>query len=447
MQSVIIKNLLHNPEYFRQTFPFLKSTHFESTEYQHLFDIIKNYYNNYKTIPSNKEMVLQIKSIKNKDIQHLVSVAFKDALTTKSNINDNFLRDKTEEYIKNKEFFDFMLRNAEQIQKGEINTNEALYDIQEINKISLSDSVGIDYNEIEKRIEYYKQKIKGIKTGLSSIDKILGGGFREKTLNIIAAPSGVGKSLFGSSIASNMLVQGYNVLVVTLEMSDFEYLKRVDANVLDLDINSFSRLEKQVILNKFNEIKDKIGRLKSIEYPSGRFSALQLENLLDNLKNTEDFIPDIIVIDYLALMKSDRYSTITNSNSYYTSVAEDVRAISQARGTPILSFSQLVRGTVNTSEFTQDSISLAKGIYETADTFFFLVSNPDMKENGEIGIIPDKNRNTGITNKTIMLGIDYSKMRVYDDGIDDNYVSGFDMVESNEDRDLGLELDLGTFKF
>jgi len=257
-------------------------------------------------------------------------------------------------------------------------------------------------------------------------------------------------SLFGSSLASGVLLNNQNVLIITLEMSSYEYVKRVDANVLDVDINSFYHLDEAVIMNKFNEIKDSVGTMKSVEYPAGRFSALQLENLLDTLRTTEDFIPDLIVVDYLALMKSDRYNSIQNSNSYYTSVAEDLRAIAQTSDIPVLSFTQLIRGSVNTSDFSQDSISLAKGIYEAADTFFFLISNPDMKENGEIGVVCDKNRNTGITNKTIMLGIDYKKMRVTDEGSVDDDSSGFDMVEldmTNQATEGLNNTDFGNFNF
>jgi len=253
-------------------------------------------------------------------------------------------------------------------------------------------------------------------------------------------------SLFGSSLASSMLMNNQNVLIVTLEMSDFEYFKRVDANVLDININSFYHLSTDQIMSKFNAIKDKVGTMKSVEYPAGRFSALQLEALLEKLKH-EGFIPDIVIVDYLALMKSDRHSSITNSNSYYTAVAEDLRAIAQIMDIPVISFTQLLRGSVNTNEFSQDSISLAKGIYEAADTFFFLISNADMKENGEIGIICDKNRNTGMTNRTIMLGIDYQKMRVTDEGTFEDDSSGFDMVESDMSNQAIDGLDFSNFNF
>lgn len=450
MEDIIIQHLLSTPSYFRQVFPFLKKEHFEKIEHRNIFTYIQDYYFEYKEIPSNREIVTIIKSQKDSDLKELIIKTFSSILKAKSDIKEQFLKDKTEEHIKAKELMDFLISSAEDIQKGEVDIPKALQSVTDISKVSLQDDLGLDFKDIKERIKYYKTKLKGVSTGLPSLDKVLGGGFRPKTLNVISSPSGVGKSLFGSSLGSGILLNNQNVLIITLEMSDYEYFKRVDANVLDVDINSFYHLDENVIMNKFNEIKDTVGRMKSVEYPAGRFSALQLENLLDTLKNTENFIPDIIVVDYLALMKSDRYSSIQNSNSYYTSVAEDLRAIAQASDIPILTFTQLIRGSVNTSDFTQDSISLAKGIYEASDTFFFLISNPDMKENGEIGVVCDKNRNTGITNKTIMLGIDYKKMRVTDEGSVDDDSSGFDMVEmdmTNQATDGIKDMDFGNFNF
>ena len=450
MEDIIIQYLLQDKSYFRQVFPFLDKKHFEKIEHQTIFTYIKDYYNDYKEIPSTREIITVIKSQKDTELKTEIVNTFKRCLTSKTDIKEKFLKDKTEEHIKAIEMMNFLISNAESIQKDEVDIPSALNKMTEIAKISLEENIGLDFQDIDARIDYYKTRLKGIKTGLPSLDKVLGGGFRPKTLNIIGAPSGVGKSLFGSSLASNMLLDNKNVLIVTLEMSDFEYFKRVDANVLDVDINSFYYLDKEFIKNKFNEIKDSVGQMKSVEYPAGRFSALQLENLLDTMKNTQDFVPDIIVVDYLALMKSDRYSSIQNSNSYFTSIAEDLRAIAQISDIPILSFTQLLRGSVNTSDFSQDSISLAKGIYEASDTFFFLISNADMKENGEVGIICDKNRNTGMTNRTIMLGIDYKKMRVTDEGSFEDESSGFDRVEtdmSNQATDGLDNLDFGEFNF
>lgn len=449
MENLIIQYLLKDKSYFRQVYPYLKKEHFEKIEQQEIFNSISKYYNKYKEIPSIREIATELKTLKESDLRTNIISVFKKIISSKDEVKEEYLKDKTEEHIRNKEFMDFLISSAESIQRGDIDLSKALNDVQEINKISLQENIGVDYEDIDPRLDYYKTRLKGFKTGLPLLDKVLGGGFRRKTLNIISAKSGGGKSLFGSSIASSMLLNGYNILIVTLEMSDYEYLKRIDANVLDININDFYALDNTVIKQKFEAIKENIGVLKSIEYPAGRFSALQLENLLDSLRNTEDFIPDVIVIDYLSLMKSDRYSSITNSNQYYTSIAEDVRSIAQTRSIPILTFSQITRGSGNdgASSFDQSQISLAKGIYEAADTFSFIMNNAEMKEEGEIAIIVDKNRNTGMTGNVLMFDIDYNKMRIIDNQELDDKVDGMKTFETANEIGTDLKLDFGDFNF
>jgi len=449
MDNLIIQYLLNNKTYFRQVYPYLKRNHFEKIENQEIFSTISKYYNKYKEIPSIREIATELKTLKDSDLKTNIIGTFKTIITSKDEIKEEYLKDKTEEHIRHKEFMDFLISSAESIQSGDIDLGKALNDVQEINKISLQENIGVDYIDIDPRIEYYKTKLKGVKTGLPLLDKVLGGGFRPKTLNIISSKSGGGKSLFGSSLASGMLLNGTNVLVITLEMSDFEYLKRVDANILDLDINQFYALDNNIIKQRFNEIREKIGRLKSVEYPAGRFSALQLENLLDSLHNSEDFRPDIIIIDYLTLMKSDRYSKSNNTNQIFTGVAEEIRAIAQELSIPILTFSQITRGAGNdgASSFDQSQISLAKGIYEAADTFAFIMNNAEMKEEGEIALIIDKNRNTGITGKPLLFDIDYCKMRVSDNQELDQKVDGIKTLETASDMSSDLKLDFGEFNF
>ncbi len=408
-----MNQLITNENYFKRVFGILKLEHYSSIEYQTLHTIMSDHFQKYKKQPNPREIALGIRALKNEELMKDTASEFKEVLgLPKEVFNDDFLDDNTESYLKNKEFKNALIKGSKLL--GGDDFEEVFCDFQDALKININSDTGLEYSDVESRLEYYQSKLNGIPTGIPSLDRVLGGGFMKKTLNIIAAASHVGKSLLGSCIAGNMMVHGKNVLIITLEMSDFEYFKRVDSHVLDLPINELRQIDPSVIKGKFDKIKGDIGRCFAKEYPSGSFSSLQLEALLDKLRNKQDFIPDGIIVDYLGLMKSDSIKDIGNTNTYYSSIAVDLRAVGQKHNLPIMSFMQLNRQGIGNTDVDESLVADAKGVFDASDTFTFLMNNPEMKERGELLARTGKNRNTGQTGEKMLWSVNYLKMRIED---------------------------------
>jgi hypothetical protein len=248
-------------------------------------------------------------------------------------------------------------------------------------------------------------------------------------------------SLFGAVVGANAAFKGKNVLIITLEMSEEEYFKRIDANLLDLNIANFKNIDSNIFREKHSILKDKIGKIKVIEYGAGMLSASMLDGKLDKLRDKEDFDPDFIIVDYLALMKSDLVHNMNNSNTYFTSVATELRSVAQRRNKPILSFAQLDRSSIGETEVSEKNASLAKGIFDASDTYAFLTKNTQLAEQNRLLGFFTKNRPSGKTNFKFLLDVDYSKMRMTSIEATDQYSRD----ETNELNDLMTQTENTTF--
>jgi len=273
-------------------------------------------------------------------------------------------------------------------------------------------------------------------------------------------------TLLMNDLFSGMLKDNKNVLVVSLEMSEKEIMKRVHANVLDLPVNSLidlaktegeiknildrKVLDKEQVLAAYNEVKasGKCGKLFVKDYPAGSFTALQLEALVESFKVEKGIAFDIIFVDYLGIMKSDLISPSAGLYSYLKSIGEEVRATAKKLNVPIVSASQLNRGVhgKEASEVDNSAISDSMGTAMTADFLLFLLQNEQMKEAKEIILKCTKNRYTGRTD-TWMMNIDYEHMR-FSDMVTENSVEHLAhieaMKESNKDDALDFGLNIVT---
>jgi len=288
-------------------------------------------------------------------------------------------------------------------------------------------------------IEYYSERMSGIKTQHTELNKRLGPGFLPGTLSVILAASGVGKSLLMTDLISGMIKKNKNILLVSLEMADKEIMKRVHANAMDLPINALldlsksagelqkiqngdgntpgrSTITKEMVISAYNNMKmqGNVGKLFVKDYPSGSFSPLMLEQLVQSFKIERGITFDVIFVDYIGIMKSDLLSPSAGLYSYIKSIAEEVRATAKKLNLPIISASQLNRSaTNNISEADNSNVSDSMGTVMTADFMLFLLQNEEMKEKKEIVCKITKNRFAGRTD-TWMMSIDYEHMRFND---------------------------------
>lgn len=330
--------------------------------------------------------------------------------------------------------------------------------LDERSKISVDSDLGLDFDDIEAMVKYYQERNIGILSQHKELNKRLGSGFLPGTLNIILASAGIGKSLLMTDLISGMIQNKKNVLLISLEMSEKEIMKRVHANALDLKINQLSDLSKTEgeirrikiedplykelaaddIISAYNKLKTSgnSGKLFVKAYPAGSFSALQLEALVKSYENEKGIKFDCVYVDYLGIMKSDLLSPSAGLYSYLKSIGEEVRASATRMLLPIISASQLNRGVFGkeASDVDNSSISDSMGTAMTADFMLFLLQNEEMKLNKQMVLKCTKNRYTGRTD-TWMMGVDYSHMRFNDVILESaaNYIEEMKASSKNDD--------------
>lgn len=431
-ENILLKKLTHNGEYFAKVMPILKKKYFVDIGNQELFGLIKEYYAEYKNIPSLTELIAKVKNVSNVEIRSEIVRSLQSINTTEEVQNIDFMCNETVSWVKDAMYMEALQIGSDGLMKKDDNLKlKAQKIMDERAKVNIDTDLGLDFDDIETMIEYYSERLVGIRTQHQELNKRLGPGFLPGTLSVILAASGVGKSLLMTDLISGMIKKNKNVLLVSLEMSDKEIMKRIHANAMDLPINSLidlsktdgelSKLDRPIIskdqiISAYNKMKTSgtCGKFFVKDYPAGSFSPLMLEQLVESFRIEKDIHFDIIFIDYMGIMKSDLISPSAGLYSYIKSIAEEVRSIAKKLELPIVSASQLNRSaTNNIDEADNSNVSDSMGTVMTADFMLFLLQNEDMKERKEIVCKITKNRFAGRTD-TWLMNIDYEHMRFSD---------------------------------
>jgi replicative DNA helicase len=292
--------------------------------------------------------------------------------------------------------------------------------LQEALAVTFDMQVGHDYLEdSDARYDFYNKKEEGIKFDLDLLNRITGGvGLRKSTLTAIASKTGGGKSLMMCHISAATLMQGKNVLYITMEMSEERIAERIDANLFNTPIQNLRSLDKATFDSRVQRIRDKTqGRLVVKEYPTGSAHAGHFRALIEELKAKKNFIPDLVVIDYLNICSSQRIRNSSNANSYtiIKSIAEEIRAIAQEYKFPILTATQLNRGGIDSSDVEMTDTSESIGLVHSLDLYLALIRTEELDQLNQVLVKQLKNR-YGDPNmyKRFVVGLDASRMKFYD---------------------------------
>ena len=430
-EPILLKKIISHSEFFGKVMPILKADFFSETGTKELFKLVHGHYNSYREIPSNTELVASIKNVSNAEIRAEIISSLKEVSKTEEVANIEFMCDETVSWVKDAMYLQSLQIGSEGLMKKDDSLKlKAKQIMEDMSKVTIDSDLGLDFDNIEEMLEYYANRMLGIRTQHKELNKRLGPGFLPSTLSIILAAAGVGKSLLMTDLISGMIKSSKNVLLISLEMADKEIMKRVHANALDLPINSLTdlsktegeleRLErpslsKEMVKNAYNKLKmsGNCGKFFVKDYPAGGFSALMLEQLTESYKIEKGVEFDAIFIDYLGIMKSDLLSPSAGLYSYVKSIGEEVRATAKKLELPIISASQLNRSAQNADDADNQAVSDSIGTLMTADFMLFLLQNEEMKERKEIVCKCTKNRFAGITD-TWMMNIDYEHMRFHD---------------------------------
>ena len=422
VENLILKNLLLDEVFVRKSLPFIRAEYFNDPLERNLFEVINKYFTQYNAIPTKEALEIEVGQLdtisdeQHKNIVHII----KEIDEEKS--EPEWIVDVTEKWCQDRALYIALMSsikiaegNDEQRAAGSIPSilSDAL-------AVSFDNHIGHDYLEdYEERYEFYHRTEDKIPFDLEFFNKITKGGLPNKTLNIALAGTGVGKSLFMCHVASSALLQGKNVLYITLEMAEEKIAERIDSNLLNCDIQNLNQLPKMMYDNKVTSIAKKTeGKLIVKEYPTASAHCGHFKSLLNELALKKSFKPDIIFIDYLNICASSRFkgnAGNVNSYSYIKAIAEELRGLAVEANLPIVSATQTTRSGFASSDIDLTDTSESFGLPATADLMFALISSEELEGLGQIMVKQLKNRyNDPTVNKRFVVGIDRAKMRLYD---------------------------------
>jgi len=450
----ILKNLIHSEEYSRKVLPFVLPEYFEEKTDRVVFEEISTFLKDYDSLPTKE--VLHIELEKRTDLSQDEFSLSEQLVSSLDKVDseERWMLDTTEKWCKERAIY-LALMESIKIADGQDDKQQpdAIPSIlSDALAVGFDQHVGHDYIDDSKdRFAYYHRVENKTPFDLEYFNKITSGGLSDKTLNIALAGTGVGKSLFMCHVASSTLLQGKNVLYITLEMAEEKIAERIDANLLNVNIQEIADIPKSSFTKKIDRLAAKTsGKLIIKEYPTASAHCGHFRALLQELKLKKSFEPDIIFVDYLNICASSRYRSAVNVNSYsyVKAIAEELRGLAVETRVPIVSATQTTRSGFTSSDPNLTDTSESFGLPATADLMFALVSTEDMEKLNQIMVKQLKNRyNDPTMNKRFVVGIDRAKMRLYDceQSAQDDIVDDTEIVEYNKSEESKAKFN--DFKF
>ena len=438
IETTILRNLIYDEEFSRKVIPFIQLDYFEQRIERVIFEEISKFIVKYGSSITTEALAIQLED--RDDLNETEIKESRDAVSlfTDDKVDNQWLVDTTEKWCRDRAIYlalmeSISLADGKDDKKGRDAIPSILSDAL---AVSFDNHIGHDYLEdYEDRYESYHRKEERIEFDLDLFNKITKGGIPNKTLNIALAGTGVGKSLFMCHVASGVLLQGKNVLYITLEMAEEKIAERIDANLLNVNIQNITDLPKAMFEKKVHKLKKKTeGELIIKEYPTASAHAGHFKALLNELSLKKSFKPDIIFIDYLNICASSRYRAGSNVNSYsyIKAIAEELRGLAVEANLPIVSATQTTRSGYASSDVDLTDTSESFGLPATADLMFALISTEELEEINQIMVKQLKNRyNDPTLNKRFVVGIDRAKMRLYD--VEQSAQN--DIVDANQEVD------------
>ena len=421
VELLVLRSLLYNEDYARKVVPFIRGDYFEQPSQKIVFEEVSEFITEYDELPSKEALYIEVE--KREDVNEEIYKQVKELIGVldDSPADQDWLVNTSEKWCRDRAIYlalmeSIQLADGKDDKKGRDAIPSILSDAL---AVSFDNNIGHDYlQDYEERYESYHRKEDKIPFDLEYFNKITKGGIPNKTLNIALAGTGVGKSLFMCHMASSSLLGGSNVLYITLEMAEEKIAERIDANLLNVNIQEITDLPKPMFDNKVTSLAKKTqGQLIIKEYPTASAHSGHFKALLNELALKKSFRPDIIFIDYLNICASSRYrgNANVNSYSYIKAIAEELRGLAVEANVPIVSATQTTRSGFASSDVDLTDTSESFGLPATADLMFALISTDELESLGQILVKQLKNRyNDPTINKRFIVGIDRAKMRLYD---------------------------------
>jgi len=445
IELTILRNLVHDENFTRKVIPFLKEEYFTDNSDKIVFQLVDSFVKKFNKNPTIEALEVSLQN------SNLIESQFKDTsdlikkLHLVENTNQEWLVEETEKFCKDKAVYNAIVTSISILDGNDKkHTKDAIPSLlHEALGVCFDESVGHDYiKDSDSRFDFYHRRETRIPFDLDIFNKITKGGLPNKTLNIALAGTGVGKSLFMCHMASSCLAQGKNVLYITMEMAEERIAERLDANLLNIELEQLKDIPKIAFSSRIEKLAQKTtGKVIIKEYPTASAHTNHFKSLLNELALKKQFRPDIIFVDYLNICASSRFKPggSVNSYTYIKAIAEELRGLAVEYNLPVVSATQTTRSGYSNTDVDLTDTSESFGLPATADFMFALISTEELEQLNQIMIKQLKNRYNDLTSfKRFMVGVDRAKMRLYNlEDLAQNDVSdsGIDFEESTlEDR-------------
>jgi len=420
-EHLILKNLLHSEDYARRTLPYLKPEYFSDITEKVIYEELDKFIGKFNALPSREALTIEIDNRSNLNDKQFEDIArYVNTLTDEEHDDKDWLVSTTEKFCQEKAIYNAIMDSISIIDgDGKRDKGAIPQLLSDALAVSFDPNVGHDLlDNSDARFDFYHRVEERIPFDLDYLNKITKGGVPKKSLNIILAGTGVGKSLAMCHMATANLLDGKNVLYITLEMAEEKIAERIDANMLNVRLDELAELPKASYDKKIDRIRNKTtGKLIVKEYPTAAANVGHFRHLINELKLKKSFRPDIIYIDYLNICASSRMKMggSVNTYSYIKAIAEELRGLAVEQNVPIWSATQTTRSGYTNSDIGLEDTSESFGLPATADFMIAIISNDELNQLNQVLVKQLKNRyGDPNTNKKFVVGIDRPKMRLYD---------------------------------
>ena len=421
VEDLIFSNLIYNETFIRNVTPYLKQEYFPAQSYKVVYNTIQSYFMKYNAAPSREALSIEIDNLElNQGIYDECKSVIHKISDDHVEQNYDWLIERTEKYCQDKAIYNAIMESIQIIDGKSAKDKGALPELlSDALAVSFDTNIGHDFLEdYESRYDFYHQVVERIPFDIDFFNKITRGGIPRKTLNVILAGTGVGKTLLMCHFAAANMMQGKNVLYITLEMAEERISERIDANLMGVPLNDLETYPKETYQSKIERIRNKTsGKLIVKEYPTASVGSGHFRHLLNELKMKKKFVPDIIYIDYLNLCVSARMKAGGNVNSYtlVKAIAEELRGLAVEFNLPIFTATQTNRTGYTSSDVGLEDTSESFGLPATADFMFAAISSEELESLGQLLIKQLKNRyNDPGLHKRFVVGVDRARMKIYD---------------------------------
>jgi replicative DNA helicase len=417
-ENNILHGLIVDEEYTRKCLPFVQPQYFSDPAHKLLFKMSSEYFAKYNTVPNRQVLDIELGQVGNVD-QQTVEAALSFLNTPPDPVQEEWLMDETEKFCQDKAIYNAVMDGINILENKPDDKGQLPELLQKALQVSFDNSVGHDFiDDSESRYDFYHQKETRVPFDLELMNKITKGGIPNKTLNIILAGTGVGKSLFMCHMAAAQMCEGKNVLYITMEMAEERIAERIDANLLDVTMEDLAILPKESYEKKMARLQSKtVGKLIIKEYPTATANSNHIRHLIQELRTKKNFKPDIIYIDYLNICASSRLKGGMNAGSYtiIKAIAEELRGLAVEFNVPIVSATQTNRSGYSSSDIGLEDTSESFGLPATADFMVALSQTEELESLNQFMVKQLKNRYADPAfHRRFVIGVDKAKMRLYD---------------------------------